>query len=31
MISDIPGDDPAYIGSGPTIQANGLNEDSIKY
>ena len=30
MISDIPGDDPAYIGSGPTIQANGLNEDSIK-
>ena len=29
MISDIPGDDPAYIGSGPTIQANGLNEDSI--
>ena len=30
MISDIPGDDPAYIGSGPTIQANGLNKDSIK-
>ena len=30
MISDIPGDDPAYIGSGPTIQANGFNEDSIK-
>jgi glycerate-2-kinase len=30
MISDIPGDDPAYIGSGPTIQANGLNEDSIE-
>jgi len=30
MISDIPGDDPTYIGSGPTIQANGLNEDSIK-
>ena len=30
MISDIPGDDPAYIGSGPTIQANGLNEVSIK-
>ena len=30
MISDIPGDDPAYIGSGPTVQANGLNEDSIK-
>ena len=30
MISDIPGDDPAHIGSGPTIQANGLNEDSIK-
>ena len=30
MISDIPGDDPAYIGSGPTIQSNGLNEDSIK-
>ena len=30
MISDIPGDDPAYIGSGPTIQANGSNEDSIK-
>ena len=30
MISDIPGDDPAYIGSGPTIQASGLNEDSIK-
>ena len=30
MISDIPGDDPAYIGSGPTIQPNGLNEDSIK-
>ncbi len=30
MISDIPGDDPAYIGSGPTIQANGLNQDSIK-
>ena len=29
MISDIPGDDPAYIGSGPTIQATGLNEDSI--
>ena len=29
MISDIPGDDPAYIGSGPTIQANGKNEDSI--
>ena len=30
MISDIPGDDPAHIGSGPTIQATGLNEDSIK-
>ena len=30
MISDIPGDDPAYIGSGPTIQANGLNKDSIE-
>ena len=30
MISDIPGDDPAYIGSGPTIQANGLNADSIE-
>ena len=30
MISDIPGDCPAYIGSGPTIQANGSNEDSIK-
>ena len=30
MISDIPGDDPAHIGSGPTIQANGSNEDSIK-
>ena len=30
MISDIPGDDPAHIGSGPTIQANGFNEDSIK-
>ena len=30
MISDIPVDDPSYIGSGPTIQANGLNEDSIK-
>ena len=30
MISDIPGDDPSYIGSGPTIQANGFNEDSIK-
>ncbi len=30
MISDIPGDNPAYIGSGPTIQASGLNEDSIK-
>ena len=30
MISDIPRDDPAYIGSGPTIQATGLNEDSIK-
>ena len=30
MLSDIPGDDPAYIGSGPTILANGLNEDSIK-
>ena len=30
MISDIPGDDPAYIGSGPTIQANGLNEDAIE-
>ena len=30
MISDIPGDDPAYIGSGPTIQANGLNKDAIK-
>ena len=29
MISDIPGDDPAYIGSGPTIQANGSNQDSI--
>jgi len=29
MISDIPGDDPAYIGSGPTIQANGKNEDAI--
>ena len=29
MISDIPGDDPAYIGSGPTIQATGSNEDSI--
>ncbi len=29
MISDIPGDDPAYIGSGPTIQANGSNHDSI--
>ena len=29
MISDIPGDDPTYIGSGPTIQANGRNEDSI--
>ena len=30
MISDIPGDVPAYIGSGPTIQANGLNQDSIR-
>ncbi len=30
MISDIPGDDPAHIGSGPTIQANGSNEDSIE-
>ena len=30
MISDIPGDEPAYIGSGPTIQANGLNKDSIE-
>ena len=30
MISDIPGDIPAYIGSGPTIQANGFNEDSIR-
>lgn len=29
MISDIPGDDPAYIGSGPTIQAIGRNEDAI--
>jgi glycerate-2-kinase len=29
MISDIPGDDPSYIGSGPTIQATGKNEDSI--
>ena len=29
MISDIPGDDPSYIGSGPTIQAIGKNEDSI--
>ena len=29
MISDIPGDDPAFIGSGPTIQANGSNQDSI--
>ena len=29
MISDIPRDDPAYIGSGPTIQANGSNQDSI--
>ena len=29
MISDIPGDDPAYIGSGPTIQADGSNQDSI--
>ena len=29
MISDIPGDNPAYIGSGPTIQANGSNQDSI--
>ncbi len=30
MISDIPGNYPAHIGSGPTIQATGLNEDSIK-
>jgi len=30
MISDIPGDDPSYIGSGPTIQANGSNNDAIK-
>ena len=30
MISDIPGDVAAYIGSGPTIQANGFNEDSIE-
>jgi len=29
MISDIPGDDPSYIGSGPTIQATGKNKDSI--
>ena len=29
MISDIPGDDPSHIGSGPTIQATGKNEDSI--
>jgi len=29
MISDIPGDDPSYIGSGPTIQATGKNENSI--
>ena len=29
MISDIPGDDPAHIGSGPTIQANGSNGDSL--
>jgi len=30
MISDIPGDDPSYIGSGPTIQANGSNNDALK-
>jgi glycerate-2-kinase len=30
MISDIPGDDPSYIGSGPTIQASGLNNDAFK-
>jgi glycerate-2-kinase len=30
MISDIPGDDPSYIGSGPTIQANGLNNDALR-
>ncbi|MDC1134017.1 glycerate kinase [Alphaproteobacteria bacterium] len=29
MISDIPGDDPAHIGSGPTIQARGENFDSL--
>ena len=29
MISDIPGDNPAYIGSGPTIEALGRNEDAI--
>jgi hydroxypyruvate reductase len=29
MISDIPGDDPAHIGSGPTIQARGENLDSL--
>ena len=30
MISDIPGDDPSYIGSGPTIQASGSNNDAFK-
>jgi glycerate-2-kinase len=30
MISDIPGDDPSYIGSGPTVQATGSNNDAIK-
>ena len=30
MISDIPGDDPSYIGSGPTIQATGSNNDAVK-
>ena len=30
MISDIPGDEPSYIGSGPTIQASGSNNDAFK-
>lgn len=30
MISDIPGDNPSYIGSGPTIEATGKNSDALK-